>query len=747
MLAARHATWEKRIADETNMVKKSILMRSYQNMLEQERLGATKFDAGLVQGGRRDCVDEIYFFVTECASRDHESKKRKGMTFTSTVFECVRFGLPFREVKPVDGKISVSNDLSALRIGLAHASAWTNGKTYIVSASGKVSIKIMKHALVSPGWYKFGSFGAEQNRGASDGVMYTNMVCQSIEPWKEGPAFYMMHNLCCQLWTNDRFMPRPIDPKYYPPLELINDIEQEMRREKSVVAASAAAARAASSSSSDAPAPEDESANMDYELMSKAFNKAFNEHLRMLGIDWQLHDELYQQSPNSRHPYIIPLIMDEATRAAIGAVDDRVLTEHQDVFFAGDIRAKKSGSELKVFQPSEKNPFTMHVNAAATTSVMRIDTTDGSVSTLKLALSMKGNVFFHHLGVVNPFVAQGVLPRVLPTIPMTVVGSPNAQITREKDDPNNEAVRTLIIDVFNPPIVDYLAMIRNNSVQVTSAYAVHEINKYIKTHSATARINDAKASAAMLLDKAHDPSKIHKHIFESNMVANITNNLVFNCFENAITVSAKKGSATHRFYAMTGLVPNEALLAEYRAAAAAFHAAQPDSDEARSLHAQLEQHAEKLSAELKKPDGASEFFLINEELAGHGVTPTKIIWAISRELDHITSANAVYANEAFSPKAVRERSAYITALNEEKLRKVPPPSPMTMDDTPSLDMDAVAPREDPPVAEEEPAPAELEVEESEDVPLVEDRPKGRKRREAPVSPGKKNAVTKKERLR
>lgn len=704
--------WERRIANEHDPVRKAFLIRMRERAQGQASVGVTKFDPSLMQGGKAHCVPKVHLYVHSCEAQTIE---KNGKKFSITTFECDRRCLPIVEASNVKGKIEVTSDLSAILFSLPHVSEWTRGSLGIASATGRVSVRMIGHAPVSPGWHSFIGFSIEQKRGAGkDGILYTNVSCTRTEPWLDAPPFHVLHRLCCKLWTNERFMPRPIDPAHYPPQEMINHYEQELLEEKSL--------KSSSSSSSSSSADPEAAAAPDYELYSKAFAKALDQHLHELGIDWQRHPELRQQVPHSRHPYVIPLILGERNAIDAGMSAKTIETSHGEVFFPDDFRVMKGGNEVKLFEPSSKNPFTMHLTAAATTSVTYIDVaTNTPIGVLTLAIAMRGTTFFHHL-IVNPFVAQGVLPRVLPKTPMTIVGSPNMQTTRDKDTEGFN--RTLVVDVFNAPIIDYLAMLRDVCVQVTPAYAVQKINEYVKSQDPSAKIVEGKAKAAMLLN--NDPGRVQEHIFAMNKVSRATNNQVFNCFENKITVTAKKSGNTHRFYAMTGLIPNEDLLAEYRRVQRAYHECQ-DDEEQHKLAVELYHHVETITEHLSKAGTGSEWFQANPGLTSCGIAPTTVIWAVSRELDHVTSSTD-YTNEAFSLEAVVERSNFIAGKSATTPAPTPAPAPVE----PSV---------------EESAPASSVDDMDEPMATTEERPKGRKRRDAPGSPVKKTTAAKKDRSR
>lgn len=722
--------WEARIANETNPVKKQIMMRMYKHKTEQARVAPSKYDPSLAQGGNPYSVPEVRLFVAKSEAKDISKGDKK---FSVTEFECYRMGLPFVEVTPIKGKIDVPLDQSVIQFTLPHASEWLNGKTATISCTGKISVRMMSRGAVAPGWHKFLNFSVTQKPGGNGGTLFTNVTCKETRPWPEGPAFYMLHRLACRLWTNERYMPRPIDPAHYPSQDMISAYEQQIKAEKG-----SAAASSSSSSSAEPPAEGEDNTSGDFKIYAEAFGKAVMHHLSNLGIDWQLHPELRQQVPQSRDPYIIPLNMSEDDQLMACGLATKTQTVHSDVFFNDDLRVCQNGGEVKPFVPSAKNPFTMHVHAGATASVSFVDLeTDETVGTLVLAPKMCGQAFFQYLGIVNPYMAASVLPSILSKIPMTIIASPNMQATRDKDQSDEK--RTLILDVFNPPIIDYLAMIRNTCVQVTPAFAVQRINEYVKACDPNAKVVEGKAKAATLLHP--DEKKIFEVIFSTNAVARVTNNMVFNCMEGKITISAKKSAATHRLYAMSPLIPGPEDLAEYRAVAAAFHAAAPGSEEAKALHGQLSGFATRHSDYLQKQVGRIKPFAEDDHI---------VIWAISRELDHV-SGNTEFEDPAFTLEAVNARSAQLAKLKAASDESAPASSAPVEAASVAIEPPAAAPPvavADDPVRE--PATVGLcgEVPEMDDMDMgvVEERPKGRKR-VAPTSPGKKNAVTKKERAR
>lgn len=721
-----NAAWEQRIAEATDPVKKNALIAGYARFKQQAAQSVTKYDSSLVRKVSPGCIPFVYFYCMNSEQQDTPYEKK---VISKTLYHCTRMGKPFAEVSPVDGKVEVSEDLSVLNFHLAQVNDWTSTKVASISSTGTVVIKMSKVMRVPSGWYKFGSFTVGQNTSKRDGRVYTNITCQTVEPWAEGPSYMAMHGMACRLWTNERYMPRPVDPKFYPSPMLVSEVEAEMLHAKGVQQpAKETTEESASSSSSSSSKPA-----VDYDLHDKAYAEAFNRHLRALGVEsWQLHPELCQQHPNSRHPYIIPLILGKNGSAVKDDKNAMVLTDHQPVFFDEDIRVKRDG-KVREFTSSEKNPFTMHLEVNATTSVFRTALDTGECEMINLGIAVRGQTFFNYLGVVDPFIAQGVLPRVLSTIPMTIIGSLDTENTRDKNNSVADGSCSLGLDVFSFPLIDYLEMIRANSVQVTASFAAHKVYEYMRMCKPSLKprvvngkeVVETKVNAGELAD--NDELGVRKFVLDNNMVSKLSGNRIFNCMESKFLINAKKGTSTHRFYAMTGLVPDAAKLEAYYTAATRFHAAAPDSDEARTLHNELEQHAAAFSAELMLKPGLSEIFGINEQLARHDIAATTVIWAIDRELDHVTRVD--YDNEEFTLEAVKKRAAHLHARADSKQSKPASSVPVVIEETPSLDADVV----------EAVLPIDDEV-------VTEEVPRARKRA-APTSPGKRSAVSKKERIR
>lgn len=671
----------------------------------------TKYDPALTRGGKPNRIAEVYFFCTGSEEKRYDS-------FVKTIVRATRFGLTFSEVMPIDGKIVVANDLSAVSFVLPHESVWVGGKRSCVSATGFTDVQVKKSITVDPGWYRFPNFTVEQ-KASKDGNIFTNATADPPQEWTDGPSALSLHTVACRLYANSRSMLRPVDPKFFPPQTLISAMELEVK--------------GIADSSSDADPDDDDKKRNEYKLHALAYSKAFDQHVRSLGIDWQCHPDLFQQHPNSRHPFIFPLVIGRHTAARI-AKDDKVVVTHMPVFFDDDIRVKV-GSDVKVFEVTTKNVFSTHLTASANTTVIIADLESGQMKVLTVAVAMRSQNFFHYLGIVNPNIAQGVLPRILAKIPMTVIASLNMQQTQSKNALSGSADQSsqcLVFDVFNPPLVDYLAMIRDNSVEVTVDFAIRAINKYIKSRSPNTAVSDSKAKASVL-----DTGKTstQHYIIEQNPIGRLSGGLIANCMETKFAVDRKKSPQQWRFYAMTGYTPRDELLRAYYETAEAFHAAEPGSETAQALDAQLAKYAVEFSADLSCSIDDAKYFTHNDDMTKYDIQPTTVVWAVSRTLDHVQVVD--YDNEMFSTEAVTKRSDFIKEFNGAKEQPVKPSTPVHVDETPSLEL-----TDDICVAQ--PTVAVVAEDDDEESLAVAVPSTGRKRRE-PTSPGKKSAVSKRNR--
>lgn len=712
--SSNDAQWRKLIDEETCPIRKQLLQSQFARMQQAIAAIPARYDPALTRGGKPNRIPEVYFYCTG-------SEEKKYPTFTKTIAKVTRFGLPYVEVVPVDGKVFSANDLSAIFFELPLESVWIGGKRACVTSTGNNDLQIKKSLTIAPGWYRFPNFTVEQNTG-KDGTIYTNPTSDPPQEWPEGPSPLSLHTLACRLYANSRCMLRPVDPKFFPPQSLISAAEAELK--------------CSASSSSEAESGDDDKKRNEYKLHAAAYAKAFDQHVRSLGVDWQQHPDLCQQHPNSRHPFIFPLCVGRHAASHI-MKDDKVIVTFMPVFFDDDIRVK-NGSEAKVFEVTSKNMFSTHLTAAANMTVIYSDLETKDMKVLTVAVAMRSQSFFHYLGIVNPNIAQGVLPRILSKIPMTVTATLNMQQTQSKNalsGSSDQSSQCLVFDVFNPPLVDYLSMIRDNSVQVTADFAVKAVNKYIKSRSPNTPISDSKAKASVL-----DTGKAstQHYIIEQNPVSALSGGLIANCMENKFTVDGKKGSQQWRFYAMTGLMPREEALKTYYETVEAFHSAEAGSDAAAELDARLAKFATEFSADLSGSVDDAKYFTHNDDLNKYDIVPTTVIWAISRKLDHVTVVD--YDNEHFSSEAVYKRSEHVRQLNLSKEQPVSAPAPVFVEETPSLEMtDEICTAQ--PVSSA--ADEYLDCGDDESLEPVTPAPV-RKRRE-PTSPGKKNAVSKRSR--
>ena len=730
---SRYAAWRKTIDETTDPVQKQLLESTYQKMLEQAQKAPTKYNPSLVQGSRPLCIPFMWF---RCIKSETKECGSKGKKFSVTELQCTRDGLPFVEVFPTDSEISLTDDISASTFVLPHVSKWTNGRIAGISCTGNVVIRISKAVCPDPGWYRLNDVTIVQ-RPSKSGDMYANVSCQSLEVWKDAPSYMSLHALACRVWMHERYMPRVIDPKFYPPQDLVSQMKQKLQAEKP-----------ASSSSSSAPPPKEapeegtseegsageETSTVDYKLYRQAYAMAFDHHVRSLGIDWQQHPDLFQQHPNSRHPWIFPLTLGDHISKNM-KLDSDVIIQQCNTLFSGDIRVKKDG-EVKTFQQTNDNKFTMHLTSSINANVMRIVKSTGEITMMTLAISMRMQECFHQFGIINPHVAAGLLPRILPTIPMTLIGSVSAQNTRDKNL-SDDTTHCLVIDVFTPPIVDYLEMIRANGVQVTPQYAINAVNAYIRAANTPIKIKENKAKAFELTEKSNN--SIYKFIAATNKLSQLTEDMIHNCMESRFSVDEKKGNEW-RFYALTGQLPVEEKVAPYYEAMRRFHAAEPGSAEALELDEVLNDYAERFSADQDLTK--TEFFVPNDTMISWGVTPATVIFAVSKTLDHDVVIE--YTNKLFSDENIRKHVQHIKNIKESRNRtpdsapaSSEPPAPVeeplsleVTDDTLAIDT---------PVVEDE------EVDAIEEIPVVEAPIRSRKR--APTSPGKRGAVSKKDRIR
>lgn len=708
------AQWRKLIDEETCPIKKQMLTAAFSRLQQVAATTPSKYDPALTRGGKPNRIAEVYLYCTG-------SEEKKYTTFTKTIARVTRFGLTFNEVLPLDGKIDVANDLSAIFFTLPIESVWVGGKRSCVSATGFTDVQIMKSITIAPGWYRFPNFTVEQKTG-KDGTVYTNAASDPPQEWLNGPSALCLHTLACRLYANSRSMLRPVDPQFFPPQSLISAMELEVN--------------GSADKTTEGEGDDDKKRN-EYKLHALAYSEAFDRHVRSLGVDWQQHPDLCQQHPKSRHPFIFPLTIGRHAASRI-AKDDKAIVTHMPVFFDDDIRVK-AGTEVKVFEVTTKNVFSTHLTASANTTVIRTDLESGGMQVLTVAVAMRSQNFFHHLGIVNPNIAQGVLPRILSNVPMTVIATLNMQQTQSKNALSGSADQSsqcLVFDVFNPPLVDYLTMIRDNSVQVTADFAVRAVNKYIKSRSPNTPTSDTKAKASVL-----DTGKAstQHYIIEQNPVGALSGGLIANCMETKFTVDGKKGSQSWRFYAMTGYMPRDDALRAYYETVEAFHSAEAGSAAAQELDAQLAKFAAEFSADLSGSIDDAKYFTHNDDMTKHDIQPTTVVWAISRKLDHVQVID--YDNEQFSTDAVVKRSEYIRQFNAAKEQPVKPATPVPVEDTPSLEM-----TEDLCVAQPQPTPAiVIAAEDDEDEGLAAAVPSVIRKRREPTSPGKKNAVAKRNR--
>lgn len=716
--SATDVHWRSMIDNEQCPIKKQMLISAYSRVQQAAALTPAKHDPALTRGGKPNRVSEVYFFCTGSEEEDYG-------TFKKTIAHSTRFGLPFIEVTPVDGKIMVDSDLSSSAFTQKFKTDWLGGNLARVSSTGTTNIQISKSLTIVPGWYRFPNFTVDQNKG-KNGIIYTNPSSDPPQKWNEAPSPLALHALLCRLYSNSRYMLRPVNPDYFPPQALITDMENELKGKKTA------------SSVPEGGAAEDNKKSDEYKLHAQAYTKAFDAHIDSMGIDWPRHPELKQQHPKARHPFIIPLNIGRHA-AALVTPDPKQMVTHMPVFWDDDIRVK-NGNEVKSFEVTSKNVFATHMTASANTTVILSDLETGDMKVLTIALAVRTQTFFYQLGFVNPNIAQGVLPRVLPKIPMTVIASLNMQQTQSKNALSgslDQSSQCLVFDVFNPPLVDYLSMIRDNSVQVTAEFAVRAVNKYIKSRNPNAQISDTRAKASVL-----DTGKgsVQNYITEQNPLTVLSGGLIANCYENKFAVE-KNGSKQWRFYAMTGHMPREDALQDYYQAVEAFHASEEGSDEAIELDAALAKYAAEFSADLSASIDDSKYFTHNGDLIKNDIQPTMVIWAISRKLDHEVIID--YKNEMFSTEAVYKRAEFIRQFNVAREEPVKPSTPVHIEETPSLEL-----TDD--VCDAQPTPTVIAVSVDDDCAdedqsiAVQASTSGRKRRE-PTSPMKKNAVSKRSR--
>lgn len=727
----RFAAWRKTIDETTDPAMKQVLESTYQKMLEQAQKAPTKYNPSLVQGARPSSVSFMWF---RCLKSTTKKCGSKGKEFHVTEITCTRDGLPFVEVFPTDSEIEVTDCLSGVNFTLPHVSKWTNSNIETISCTGKVVIRLNKSVCPDPGWYRFNDVHVVQ-RPAKNGDMYANVNCSSIEAWKDAPSYMAMHALISRVWINDRYMPRVIDPKFYPPQDLVSQMKQKLLSEKpSSSSSSAPPPKEVEEVSAEDTPPNEETSTVDYKLHRLAYAMAFDQHVRSLGIEWQRHPDLLQQHPNSRHPWIFPLTLGDHISQRMVLTGDTI-TQLCNTLFSGDIRVKQEGV-VKVFGQTEDNKFTMHLTSAVNANVMRITKSTGDITMMTLAVSIRMQDFFHQFGIINPHTAAGILPRILPTVPMSVIGTVSAQNTRDKNlsDDTNHCV---VIDVFTPPVIDPLEMIRANGVQVTPRYAIDAVNAYIKSAGTTIKIKDNKAKAFELADKS--TNSIYKFIAATNKLSEQTEDMIHNCMESRFSVDEKKGKEW-RFYALTGQNPVPEQVAHYYETVRAFHAAQPGSPEALELDEVLNNYAERFSVDQDLTK--TGFFVPNETMIGWGVTPVTIIFAVSKTLDHQVVID--YDNKLFSEENIRKHMQHVKNLKESRARPVisapassVPPAPA--EEPLSLEVTDDTLAIEPAVVDDE------EVDAIDDVPVVEAPTRSRKR--APTSPGKRGAVSKKERNR
>lgn len=733
-MATEDEQWKAQIAAETDSRKKSILMQRYEMFLQTQKRDppSVRFDPlKVVYSSNLNAITlEVWCsgFSTKTVTA------RTGSSFKKTILHCNRAGLPFVNLKPTP-KFIVDDELSYISFVLDHYNDWSGGTDTTIPVIGNFDVEYSGDKEVAPGWYTLVGFIVTQNTG-SNGVVYTNKICQEFRPWEEGPSYMALHSKICELWTGSRFKPRPLDPKFHPPHDLVNTCLAAIQSKNPQPAGAQSTAGEASSSSAvgaDGDKKKDKKGPSESDL---AFAEAFKLHVQSMDINWQRHPDLIFQHPKARSPYPMPLTIG-AVHMKNQAMDMRGKTKYSPIAFNPDIRVK-TGGDVKPYPITPTNLFSTHLTASAVLSIDASFYDTGEHYTMSLSLSSRMPSFFHFIGIVNPNIAQGVLPRVMNNIPMSVAASPNARNTVDLfkrhniDDPSSD----LAIDIFQSPYVDHLTFIRENAVEVPVAFAIQEIQRYTMTMSPAIKPAAGKAKVSQLYELVSSV----KYTIDNNQLPMLTNGQIVNCFECKLSFDMSSGDK-YRFYAMTGN-KHAPSLDSYFDAVRQNHLVTPNPD----AEAVVQEFVAAFPDDFKKTIFESQFFLPNEDLITNGVTPTTAIFAISRDLDRTEYVR--YENSAFSLENVIKCAEEVAQLNAESRTKLPEPVAVVVEQAPALDDSALSVHHDfeadthaaSSVSEvqTEPVSAFDDSEFDAEVPVV----RTNRKRTTPTSPGKKGAVKK-----
>lgn len=733
-MATEDEQWQAQIAAETDSRKKSILMQRYEMFLQTQKraMPSVRFDPLKVVYSSNLNAIALEVYCSGFSTKPMTT--RAGSSFNKTILHCNRAGLPFVNLKPTP-KLIVADDLSYISFVLDHFNDWSGGYDATIPVIGNFDVQYSGDKEVTPGWYTLVGFIVTQNIG-KNGVVYTNKMCQEFRAWEEGPSYMALHAKICEVWTDSRFKPRPLDPKFHPPHDLVDRCLSIIQSKKSQTPSAQQTTGEASSSSTPAAEGDKKTDKTGPNESDLAFAEAFSLHVQSMGINWQRHPDLIYQHPKARSPYPLPLNIG-SVHMKNRMLDMRGKTKYSPIAFNSDIRVK-AGGDVKVYPITPTNFFSTHLTASAVLNVDMTSYDTGEQHIMSFSLSSRMPSFFHFIGIVNPNIAQGVLPRVMNNIPMSVAGSPNARNTidlfkrHNMDDPSSD----LAVDIFQSPYIDHLSFIRENAVEVPVAFVIQEIHRYIMTMSPATKPTAGKAKVSQLYELV----SAVKYTIDNNQLSTLTNGQIVNCFECKLSFDMSSGEK-YRFYAMTGN-KHAPTLDDYFAAVRQNHTAEPNPD----AEAIVQEFAAAFPDDFKKTIFESKFFLPNEDLINNGITPATAIFAISRDLDRIECVS--YDNSAFSLSNIIKWADEVAELNAESRVKLPEPVAVVVEQAPALDDSALTAPQEPEVethaassvSEVPPAPVGAfdDSEFDAEVPVA----RSNRKRVNPSSPGKKNAVKK-----
>ncbi len=583
---------------------------------------------------------------------------------------------PFFDVNPT-GRYRVSSDLQHLDVINPDGSIMTS-----LSTDSNATITVYKPAKFTvAGWYTFPgvTFKYQSKPNPKTGVLdvnpatgqpYLNITCRGIQEWTDGPKAAAMHSYCSEMYSGATFVPQPLPESWYPLEEAIEatlpeakEIEKKMSKQRSD---KKTAASAASSSSSDGTVAES-----DDDKFSEKYTSLTRSLAATLLIRRYLRTIDPKEDPKNLRGFVsgnrqIIYSMNGASVESSTDIETGCLTTIMRHLpdWPLDI-LKKSDGETKVIQPSVTYPFGVQLNLSGCQTIIRCDSKpSGDIEETRMIINFKiGGAarILEAFGIANPLTASKILPKYLPTAPITFVGPLDAGASAMMDINQNPAVNPdgsrehgLVFTTFKV-VLDIFSFLENNAQRVTADFAVNAWKAFyareekrikalrIATNEAVRQQRSVELPNSSLFEnliKSVPDDKLAAttlpYCRDNNILHKITKDRAFNVCETPCDAVDKGVTGEFWFYclhngkAIKDLQPYFDIVKEHRALIST-----PGYDRAvqEKLLQQIDAYAQKFSGEFNhiiSTETASESFDIPSVIDGDF---TFVVYAVLKSVD------------------------------------------------------------------------------------------------------------------